>query len=45
MLAISEGRTLPMLYNDDVNIPAVADAMKLSQKEAEGYVPSLASNC
>lgn len=37
--AISEGTTYPMLYNDDVNIPAVANAFDISLKEAEDYVP------
>ncbi len=37
---IGDGRTFPMLYNDDVNIPAVAQAFgDLPQKEAEGYLP------
>ena len=35
---IGEGRTYPMLYNDDVNIPAVRDAMEVSEKEAEDYL-------
>lgn len=36
---IGEGRTYPILYNDDVNIPAVAKAFEVSLKEAEQYVP------
>ncbi len=36
---IGEGTTYPMLYNDDVNIPAVANAFRVSMKEAEDYVP------
>ncbi len=36
---IGEGRTYPILYNDDVNIPAVEHAFELSQEEAEQYVP------
>ncbi len=39
LLSISEGRTFPMLYNDDVNIPAVQNAMRISYQEAEQYVP------
>ncbi len=35
---IGEGRTYPMLYNDDVNIPAVQDAMEVTEKEAEDYL-------
>ena len=37
--AISEGTTYPMLYNDDVNIPSVANAFRVSLEEAEDYVP------
>ncbi len=36
---IGEGRTYPMLYNDDVNIPAVSKAFQVDLKEAEDYVP------
>ena len=36
---IGEGRTYPILYNDDVNIPAVEHAFELPQEEAEQYVP------
>ena len=36
---IGEGRTYPMLYNDDVNIPAVSNAFRISTEEAEDYVP------
>ncbi len=39
MQVIGEGRTYPMLYNDDVNIPAVVHAFGFSEKEAEQYVP------
>lgn len=28
-----------MLYNDDVNIPAVSNAFRISTEEAEDYVP------
>lgn len=36
---IGEGRTYPMLYNDDVNIPAVSNAFRIGIEEAEDYVP------
>ena len=39
---IGEGRTFPMLYNDDVNIPAVAQAFSLRDESvylAEQYLP------
>lgn len=36
---IGEGRTYPMLYNDDVNIPAVAKAFNIGLEEAQNYVP------
>jgi pyruvate-formate lyase len=36
---IAEGRTFPMLYNDDVNIPAVMNAFSVSREVAEQYVP------
>lgn len=36
---IGQGRTYPMLYNDDVNIPAVASAFCITMGEAEDYVP------
>ncbi len=39
MLSISEGRTHPMLYNDDVNIPSVQKAMSVSYEMAEQYLP------
>jgi hypothetical protein len=35
MECIGEGRTFPMLYNDEVNIPAVGHAMGVSLQEAE----------
>jgi pyruvate-formate lyase len=37
--AIAEGRTFPMLYNDDVNVPAVMHALAVGREEAEQYVP------
>lgn len=39
MESIGEGRTFPMLYNDEVNIPAVGHAMGVPVQEAEQYVP------
>jgi len=37
--AIAEGRTYPILYNDEVNIPAAGAAMGVSREEATQYVP------
>jgi len=39
MQSIGEGRTHPMLYNDDVNIPSVQKAMSIPYKMAEQYLP------
>lgn len=39
MQVIGEGRTFPMLYNDDVNIPAVMAAFGFDRETAEQYVP------
>lgn len=36
---IGEGTTYPMLYNDEVNIPAVSQAFCLPPDVAAGYVP------
>lgn len=36
---IGEGRTFPILYNDDVNIPSVSKAFGFNKTEAEQYVP------
>ncbi|MCG6926562.1 MAG: hypothetical protein LJF30_14785 [Acidobacteria bacterium] len=36
---IGAGRTFPMLYNDDVNVPAVESAFGVPREEAEQYVP------
>lgn len=36
---IGEGCTYPILYNDDVNVDAVAKAFRISKEEAEQYVP------
>ncbi|WP_309399449.1 pyruvate formate lyase family protein [Cerasicoccus maritimus] len=37
--AIGEGCTFPMLYNDDVNIPAVMQAFGVDEQTAEQYTP------
>lgn len=39
LAVIGTGLTYPILYNDDVNIPAVMNAMQVTQPEAEQYVP------
>lgn len=39
LAVIGEGTTFPMLYNDDVNIPAVADAFGVDIATAQNYVP------
>ena len=36
---IAEGHTYPLLYNDDVLIPAVANAHNVPESAAEQYVP------
>ena len=36
---IGEGATYPMLYSDDVNVPAVESAFRLPREKAEQYVP------
>jgi pyruvate-formate lyase len=36
---IGSGRTYPMLYNDDVNVPAVQAAFGVARDEAEQYFP------
>lgn len=36
---IGEGCTYPMLYNDDVNIPAVSHAFRVDEELATDYVP------
>ncbi|GDX04824.1 pyruvate formate lyase family protein [Buttiauxella sp. A111] len=36
---IGTGITYPILYNDDVNIPAVMHSMQVSEEDAEQYVP------
>ncbi|NDO79249.1 pyruvate formate-lyase [Citrobacter sp. NCU1] len=39
LAVIGTGLTYPILYNDDVNIPAVMNAMQVAEAEAEQYVP------
>ncbi|HYF96265.1 MAG TPA: pyruvate formate lyase family protein [Symbiobacteriaceae bacterium] len=39
LTVIGEGRTYPLLYNDDVNVPAVANAFSVTLEEAEHYMP------
>ncbi len=36
---IGQGATYPMLYSDDVNVPAVQNAFRLPRNKAEQYVP------
>ena len=36
---IGEGRTFPMLLNDDVNVPAVMKAFNVEREAAEHYLP------
>jgi pyruvate-formate lyase len=36
---IGEGRTFPILYNDEVNVPSVKAAFGFTDGEAEQYVP------
>ncbi len=36
---IAAGTTYPMLLNDDINVPAVAHAMKIDIEDAKQYVP------
>ena len=37
--ALGAGATYPTLYNDEVNVPAVAWGTRIPEKEAEQYVP------
>ncbi|MCU6747311.1 pyruvate formate lyase family protein [Faecalicatena acetigenes] len=37
--ALGAGATYPTLYNDEVNVPAVAYGMRVSKEDAERYVP------
>lgn len=36
---IASGATYPTLYNDEVNVPAVAYAMRINESTAQQYVP------
>jgi pyruvate-formate lyase len=36
---IAKGKTFPMLYNDDVNVPAVAKAFDVDEETARQYLP------
>lgn len=36
---VGEGRTFPILYNDDVNVPAAMRAFDVGRAEAEQYLP------
>ncbi|HEY0867132.1 MAG TPA: pyruvate formate lyase family protein [Fimbriimonas sp.] len=36
---IGEGRTYPMLFNDDVNVPAVTNGFRVPREAAEQYLP------
>lgn len=36
---LAEGRTFPILYNDDVNIPGVSRAFRTTLAKAENYLP------
>ena len=37
--ALGAGATYPTLYNDEVNIPAVAYGMRIDEEDAKQYVP------
>lgn len=37
--ALGQGATFPILYCDEVNVPAVENAMRVSRDQAEQYVP------
>lgn len=39
MRCIEEGRTYPLLYNDDVLIPSIMKAYEVDRERAESYVP------
>ncbi len=39
LTALGEGCTFPILYNDDVNVPAVASAFGVPEVEAISYTP------
>lgn len=37
--SIGKGKTFPILYNDDINIPAIAEAFEIPEEEAIDYIP------
>jgi len=39
MKCIEEGRTYPLLYNDDATVPCVMEAFGVDRKRAETYMP------
>ena len=39
MRCVTEGRTYPLLYNDDALVPCVMNAYGVSRERAESYVP------
>lgn len=39
LACIAQGRTFPMLYNDEVNVPSVMKAFGVDRQTAEQYVP------
>lgn len=39
MRCIGEGRTFPLLYNDDVLVPGVMHAFRVPRERAETYMP------
>ena len=39
LTVLGEGVTFPMLYNDDVNVPAVMEAMAVPEADALDYLP------
>lgn len=36
---IGKGRTFPILYNDDINIPAISEAFDIPEEDAIDYIP------
>lgn len=39
LTVLGEGRTFPILYNDDINIPAVMQAFSVDEETAAQYLP------
>jgi pyruvate-formate lyase len=39
MRCVGEGRTYPLLYNDDVLVPGVIEAFEVDRERAESYMP------